>query len=47
MVTRMRNVLIACVAAVAFLAGCFGMAVLVMWVLLWPFEVLARVLGVS
>jgi len=43
----MRTAVLAVVCVLAFLAGCVGMAVLVMWALLWPFEVLARVLGVS
>lgn len=47
MVSRMRMVLLAVACVGGFLAGCAGMAVLIMWALLWPIEVLARVVGAS
>lgn len=42
-----RALLVAVLAVLVFVVGAAGMAVLVMWALLWPLQVLARVVGAS
>lgn len=45
--SRTQTFLVAAASIVAFLAGCAGMAVLLMWALLWPLRLLAAAMGVS
>ncbi|QZN86870.1 hypothetical protein [Cellulomonas sp. C5510] len=45
--SRSQMLLVATASIVAFLAGCAGMAVLLMWALLWPLRLLAAAMGAS
>lgn len=43
----MRTALLAVAAVLGFLLGVVGMAYLLMWVFLWPLQLLASWLGVA
>ena len=45
--SRTQTLLVAAASVVAFAVGCVGMAVLLMWALLWPLRLLASAMGVS